>query len=122
MQFNQVAINLDPLYVPVCDRWLPNHPKELYGNLPYWYWRSRFEMYGLADFDLPLRGIRKKPEFNERLWHQVSRYKGMEIQEKFWMIGALLPYHWMFDTMHASLEVEGEKVDNTQPWAFRYID
>ena len=119
MNFNNergLTINRDRLYVPVCDRFLPSHPKERYGKLPYWYFRTRFRMYGTAFYDLPYRSLRRYPEYTERMWYKISR---AIIQEKFFPLGALLPLHSLFFEVH-SLQVEGDKRDLSETWGFVY--
>ncbi len=124
MRFNQIqdmAINRDRLYQPICDRWLPSHPKERYGRLDYWYFRTRFKTYGLVNYDLPLRSYRTGREHNEILWHKVSIVKSIEFQEKFFPIGALLPFDDIFYLASKPLEVVGEKIDLDAPDGFRYV-
>lgn len=113
-----LTINRDRLFVPICDRWLPNHPKERYGKLPYWYLRSRFFEYGTVKYDLPCRSIRRHSEYNEKIWHRVSKLGEMEL-EKFFPIGALLPFHPLFFEAK-STEVKGDKINLNEPWGFRY--
>ncbi|HEY9853312.1 MAG TPA: hypothetical protein V6D28_27820 [Leptolyngbyaceae cyanobacterium] len=121
INFRKSWINNDTLANPVCDRLLPNHPWNIMGTLPHWYTRMSFPQYGLPDFDLPLRGLRRSAPVNEANWHRVTRYRGRMMWRQYWPIGALLPAHRLFRTAY-SPEVVGNKIDPTQPWAFRYID
>lgn len=122
MKFNNeqgLSINRDRLFVPICDRWLPNHPKERYGKLPYWYFRTRFRKYGMVTYDLPFRQIRRRPEHNEQMWYRTSNLNSL-VMEKFFYIGALLPFHPIFFEANPPLKVKGEKIDLTVPYGVRW--
>ncbi|GET42998.1 hypothetical protein [Microseira wollei] len=107
--------------MPVSDRWLPNHPKERYGKLPYCYFRTRFYEYGTATYDLPCRSIRRQPEYNEEMWYRVSQLGNLQIEKFFW-IGALLPFQPLFFSANPRLTSKGEKVslEEDDPWGFVY--
>lgn len=115
-----LTINRDRLAEPVCDRWLPSHPKERYGRLPYWYFRTRFLEYGTMTYDLPCRQIRRQPEYNETMWYRVSKIGQLQIEKFFW-IGALLPFDPVFFGANPNLEVQGEKINLDEPQGFTYI-
>lgn len=115
-----LSINSDRLTIPVCDRWLPNHPKERYGKLPYWYFRTRFGDYGGSRYDLPHRFIRRRAEFNEPIWYRKSNLGSFTLEKFFW-IGALLPFDPIFFDSNPPLEVQGEKRDLNSPDGFEYV-
>ena len=121
IKFKKGWINNDKLADPVNDRLLPNHPWNLYDPLPYWYKRMSWPQYGLPEFDLPLRGLRRSAPVNEANYHRVTIYRGVMMWRQYWPIGTLLPAHHLFRNAYTT-EVVGEKIDPTQPWAFRYID
>ncbi len=40
--------------------------------------------------------------------------------EKFYFIGALLPFHPLFFNANPPLEVKGDFIDYSEPWGFIY--
>lgn len=123
MNFNNergLTINRDRLTTPVCDRYLPNHPKERYGLLPDWYFRTRFKEYGTSKYDLPVRSIRRYPEYNEQIWYKISRLNSSIIMERFFWLGALLPFHPIFFEANSPLAVQGEKRNIDLPYGVRW--
>lgn len=121
MNFYKLAISEDRLSRPISDRHLPSHPKEIYGLLPYWYFRTRFPDYGLPDYDLPMSWVRRQPEYNEPIWFKESKVRGMPIYTHIFPLGMLLPFHDLFFEAHPPLEVIGEKRDPNEPIGFRYL-
>jgi hypothetical protein len=116
----------DTNFKPIADRFLPNHPQNLRGKLPYWYLRTRFKQYGAIDYDLPNRGLYRNADHGESLFVQHSAVAALGTT--YFGLGAILPYHdtfframWELDTEKAEL-VQGEKLDPDAPWAWRYFD
>lgn len=121
-----IRTDSDVDHKPIADRFLPNHPQNLRGKLPYWYLRSRFKQYGTIDYDLPNRGLTRNPDYGEALFIQNSAVAALGTT--YFGLGAVLPYHelffqamWELDFTKPEL-VAGEKIDPDAPWAFRYFD
>lgn len=112
---------------PISDRFLPNHPQNLRGKLPFWYLRTRFKQYGTIDYDLPNRGLTRNPDYGEALYIHHSALAALGTT--YFGLGAVLPYSpdifyrafWELDTEKEEL-IAGEKIDPDAPWAFRYFD
>lgn len=118
--------NFDLEHKPKVDRLLPSHPMNVKGHLPYWYLRTRFAQYGTSDYDLPLRGITREPDYGEALFIQRSKIEALGTT--YFGLGAILPYHelfframWEIDFDKPEL-VQGDKIDPDAPWAFRYFN
>lgn len=111
---------------PITDRFLPNHPQNLRGKLPYWYMRTRFKQYGTIDYDLPNRGLERFPDYGEALFIQHSAVAALGTT--YFGLGAILPYHDLFFRALWNLDIEkpelvtGDKIDPAAPWAFRYFN
>lgn len=116
----------DSGYKPKIDRLLPSHPMNVKGHLPYWYLRTRFTQYGTSDYDLPLRGVKRIPDFGEALF--IHRSKVDALGTTYFGLGAVLPYAELFFNAFWDLDftkdelVRGDKKDPDAPWAFRYFD
>lgn len=111
---------------PIADRFLPTHPQNLRGKLPYWYLRSRFKQYATIDYDLPNRGLTRNPDYGEALF--ILNSAAPALGTTYFGLGAILPYHdlfframWEIDFTKEEI-VKGDKLDPDAPWAFRFFD